>query len=57
MDSTGCQAHDKMRRSFQIIRHIYQNKIQTMLMSFEAEKAFDFDGCKFPFNVMENFGF
>lgn len=57
MDSTACQAHDNMRSSFQIIRHINQNKIQTMLISFEAKKAFDFDGCIFPFNVMENLGF
>lgn len=61
MDQTGFvqsrQTHDNIRRSLQIIRHINQNKIQAMLISLDAEKAFDSVRWKFLFNVMENFGF
>ncbi len=61
MDQTGfvlaCQTHDNIRRSLQIIRHINQNKIQAMLVSLDAEKAFDSVRWKFLFSAMEKFGF
>ena len=61
MDQTGFvlsrQTHDNIRKSLQIIRHINQNKIQAMMISLDAEKAFDSVRWKFLFSVMEKFGF
>ncbi|XP_062396829.1 LINE-1 retrotransposable element ORF2 protein isoform X1 [Sardina pilchardus] len=61
IDQTGFvmtrQTHDNIRRSLQIIRHINQNKIEAMLISIDAQKAFDSVRWKFLFKVMEKFGF
>lgn len=61
LDQTGFivtrQTHDSIRRSLQVIRHINQNKTQAMLISLDAEKAFDSVRWKFLFKVMEKFGF
>lgn len=61
MDQTGFvsshQTHDNIRRSLHIIRHIYKNKIQPMLVSLDAQKAFDSVHWKFLFKAMEHFGF
>lgn len=61
MDQTGFvltrQTHDNVRRVLQIIRYINVNKIPSMLVSLDAEKAFDSVRWKFLFRVMEKFGF
>lgn len=45
IDQTGFvlahQTHDNIITSLQIIRHISQNKIEAMLISLDAEKAFN----------------
>lgn len=61
MDQTGFvltrQTHKNIRRSLQINRHINQNKIQALLVSLDAEKAFNSVRWKFLFSAMERFGF
>lgn len=61
MDQTGFvlsrQTHDNVRRSLQIIRHITENRIESLLISIDAEKAFDSVRWKFLFMTMKRFGF
>lgn len=61
LDQTGFvksrQTHDNVRRSLQIIRHINLNKIPAVLLSLDAEKAFDSVRWEFLFRVMLKFGF
>lgn len=61
MDQTGFvssrQTHDNIRRSLHIVRHINQNKIEAMLISLDAQKAFDSVRWIFLFKAMEHSGF
>ena len=61
LDQTGFiqsrQPQDNIRRTLQIIRHITQNNLQAMIVSLDAEKAFDSVRWSFLFKVMAKVGF
>lgn len=60
-DQTGFifqrQTHDNIRRSLHILSHIRENKLQALLVSLDAEKAFDSVSWRFLYKVLERFGF
>lgn len=60
-DQTGfikCrQTQDNIRRALHTIEHIKKEKIGAILLSMDAEKAFDSVGWKFLYTVMEKFAF
>lgn len=59
-DQTGFiqerQTQDNTRRTLQIISHIQENKIAAMVISIDAEKAFDSVNWSFLYRVLHRFG-
>lgn len=51
------QTHDNIKRSLHIMNHIEQNKLTALLVSLDAEKAFDSVSWAFLHEVLERFGF
>lgn len=60
-DQTGFisqrQTHDNIRRSLHILSHIQKYKLQALLVSLDAEKAFDSVSWMFLYKTLERFGF
>lgn len=60
-DQTGFvpqrQTHDNIRRSLHVLSHIQEHKLQALLISLDAEKAFDSVSWEFLYLVLEKFGF
>uniref|UniRef100_A0A096LQF6 Reverse transcriptase domain-containing protein n=1 Tax=Poecilia formosa TaxID=48698 RepID=A0A096LQF6_POEFO len=60
-DQTGFignrQTHDSIRRAVHITDHITKEKSSAVLLSLDAEKAYDTLGWEFLFQVMKRFGF
>lgn len=50
------QIQDNVRRTLQIINHIQKNKIEAMVISIDAEKAFDSVNWNFLYRVLHRFG-
>lgn len=48
---------DNIRKTFHILNHVIQNKIETALLSLDAEKAFDSVRWSFLYKVLHKFGF
>ena len=59
-DQTGFisqrQTHDNIRRSLHVLHHIQQNNMDALLISLDAEKAFDALSWPFLYKVLEKFG-
>ena len=59
-DQTGFirerQTQDNIRRTLQIISHIQKNKTAAMVISIDAEKAFDSVNWSFLYRVLHRFG-
>lgn len=59
-DQTGFisqrQTYDNIRRSLHILNHIYQNKMEALLISLDAEKAFDSVNWSVLYKALERFG-
>uniref|UniRef100_A0A3B3XJ11 Reverse transcriptase domain-containing protein n=1 Tax=Poecilia mexicana TaxID=48701 RepID=A0A3B3XJ11_9TELE len=60
-DQTGFignrQTHDSIRRAVHVTDHITKEKSSAVLLSLDAEKAYDTVGWEFLFQVMKRFGF
>lgn len=60
-DQTGFisqrQTHDNIRRSLHVLSHIQKHKLQALMVSLDAEKAFDSVSWKFLYKTLERFGF
>lgn len=60
-DQTGFvlqrQTHDNIRRSLHILHHIHKNKLEALLVSLDAEKAFDSVSWAFLYKVLEQMRF
>ena len=60
-DQTGFikqrQTHDNLRRTLHIVNHIEQQSIEALLVSLDAEKAYDSVRWKFLYRVLAKFGF
>lgn len=60
-DQTGCmknrQTQDNIRRALHIIEEINKDKVSSIILSLDAEKAFDLIGWEFLYSVMNRFGF
>lgn len=61
LDQTGFiqnrQTQDNIRRALQVMTHVVTENISAMLMSIDAEKAFDSVGWDFLYQVLARFGF
>ena len=60
-DQTGFiknrQTQDNIRRALHIIQQVRQENSSSMVLSLDAEKAFDSFGWEFLYLVMNRFGF
>lgn len=58
-DQTGFvpqrQTHDNIRRSLHIISHIQERKLQALIVSLDAEKAFDSVSWEFLYKTLEKY--
>lgn len=61
LDQTGFiqnrQTQDNIRRALQVMSHVVTENISAMLMSLDAEKAFDSVGWDYLYQVLARFGF
>ena len=61
IDQTGFiqqrQTQDSIRRTLHVIEEINKNKLQAVLLSLDAEKAFDRVNWEFLFRLLDKFGF
>lgn len=61
LDQTGFvlnrQTQDNLRRTLQVMSHITSENISAMLISLDAEKAFDSVGWEYLYRVLARFGF
>ena len=61
LDQTGFvlnrQTQDNLRRTLQVMSHVTSTKIGAMLVSLDAEKAFDSVGWEYLYRVLARFGF
>lgn len=61
LDQTGFvlnrQTRDNLRRTLQVMSHITSENISAMLVSLDAEKAFDSVGWEYLYRVLARFGF
>uniref|UniRef100_A0A669DS28 Reverse transcriptase domain-containing protein n=1 Tax=Oreochromis niloticus TaxID=8128 RepID=A0A669DS28_ORENI len=61
LDQTGFvsnrQTQDNLRRTLQVMNHITSENISAMLISLDAQKAFDSVGWEYLFRVLARFGF
>lgn len=53
----GRQTHDNIRRTLHVVEQARKDKKSTVLVSIDAEKAFDCVNWKFLYKVLERFGF
>lgn len=60
-DQTGFilqrQTQDNVRRTLHMLKHIEENNIQAIILSLDAEKAFDSVRWSYLYIVLEHFGF
>lgn len=60
-DQTGFihmrQTHDNIKRTLHIMDHIRQHKVKAMILSLDAEKAFDSVSWQYLYKVLNKFGF
>ena len=61
LDQTGFiqqgQTQDSIRRTLHVIEEINKNKLQAVMFSLDAEKAFDRVNWEFLFRLLDKFGF
>lgn len=61
LDQTGFikqrQTQDNIRRTLHVMQHVIKNKIETVVVGIDAEKAFDSVGWDFLYKVLERFNF
>lgn len=59
LDQTGFiqqrQTQNNIRRTLHVIEYIRKNKLQAVLLSLDAEKAFDVVNWKFLYRVLQEF--
>ncbi len=53
----GRQTHNNIRRALHIVNQAQKKKQSTILVSIDAEKAFDLVNWEFLYKVLEQFGF
>lgn len=61
IDQTGFakqrQTQDNVRKTLHVMRHVSQHKLEALILSLDAEKAFDLVRWSFLYKVLSKFGF